>query len=139
MIAKWLGIAAFALPLLAAGPEPIVKLDAAAAKAKLTAAQKQAVAPVIAKLNTQLTKAVALHAAQKHKAQQNHGADHQRPHPHDGDMRAIHEQFLKLHEELKATLTPEQLQAVIEYVHEQMKASGLEPSHFAHGVRGHGV
>ena len=138
MISKCLTIAALALPLLAVGPEPILKVDAVAAKAKLTAAQKEKVAPIVTRLNIQLEKAVTLHAAAKKKTHDQAHASH-KAHADHGDMQAIHEQMMKLYEELKATLTPEQLQAVMTYVHEQIKTSGLDPSHFGknphHGVQ----
>jgi hypothetical protein len=58
----------------------------------------------------------------------------------------IHEECMKLHHEIMQQLEPEQRAAYTEYVHQQMKAAGLDPAQFHHqqphggsGLIPHGV
>lgn len=111
------------------GPTPVITLDGVSAAAKLSPELRAALAPQVKALNASLEKMVALKAAPKATAQQ-------RAHVHDS-MKGIHEDHEKLHEAIITQLDPEQRAAFFKYLHEQMKAAGLDLTHPPHDGRAH--
>jgi len=129
-----LAVAVLATTLVAAaaGPNPIITLAGATAAAKLTAQQQAALAPRVEALNTALTKVVTAQASVAN------GTAEQRAQVH-ASLRGIHEECMKLHHEIMQQLEPEQRAAYMEYVHQQLKAAGLDPAQFHHSHGGPGL
>ena len=109
--------------------EPIVTIAGIEAAAKISDKVKSAITPKVLKLDERLQKIAAFHQTYK-KAD-----DATRAKMHE-DAQKIHEECMKLLQEITAEMTPEQKEAFINYLHEQLKAAGVDPSHFA-GRHGH--
>jgi hypothetical protein len=120
----------FALSVLVIGltaatmpKEPIVTITGIEAAAKIPAKVKEAIAPKVLKLDERLQKIAVFHETYKKADEATRAKMHE-------DAQQIHEECMKLLEEITAQMTPEQKAAFITYLHEQLKASGVDPAHF---------
>lgn len=118
MTTKPLMVLALAGLIVAAGPAapPVITLDGLATAAKLSPATKAAIAPQVMALNAAFEKLVAYRAANPKatKAQLSE------------DLKDLHEELMRLHDTLMKTIDPAQHAACLQYMHEAMKAAGLE-------------
>jgi hypothetical protein len=111
------------------GPKPVITLDGVSAAARLSPELRAAIAPQVKALNATLEKMVALKASSKANPQQ-------RAHGHEA-MKGSHDDHKQLHEEIIKLLDPEQQAAFFKYLHEQMKAAGIDVPHPPHDGRAH--
>jgi hypothetical protein len=109
------------------GPEPVITVDGAAAAAKLSPQLKVALAPRLTALNAGLEKVAAAvktsHTATVEERTRTHAS-----------LQGVHEECMKLYHEIAAQLDPEQRDAFVAYLHQQMKAAGIDPAQMHPGV-----
>ena len=129
-----LAVAMLSTTLIAARPmpSPIITVAGAVAAAQLSPAQAAALAPRVQALNAALEKVVAAQATLPHATAEQRARLH-------ASLPGVHEECLRLHQEILQQLDPEQQAAYLEYVHQQMKAFGLDPAQFHHGHGGAGL
>lgn len=122
-----LAVAVLAGVLVAAGrgPDPVITVAGTSAAVKLSAAQREALAPRVKALDAALQKAVAA------KATAGRAAAGQRTVPHV-TLEGVHEECMRLYHEIGEQLDPEQRAAFMAYVHQQMTAVGLDPAAMHH-------
>jgi len=109
---------ALAGTMIAAAPAapPVITLDGIAAAAKLTPAAKAAIAPSVTALNAAFEKLAAYHSAHPKATHTEMAAD----------LKGLHEEMMKQHDVLMRNIDPMQHAACLKYMHERMKAAGLE-------------
>ena len=102
----------------ARGPDPVITIEGVSAAAKLSPAARVALAPKVKSLNAMLEKMLPAHkeAARAAGTQQ---ADHHEL------MKEHHELMTELHEVMKQ-LSPEQREALHEYLLAKCKEAGIE-------------
>ena len=130
---KLLSLAVLVIAMTATAPPapPVITLKGVEAATKISDKVKTAIAPKIAKLDAGLQKVASAHSTHHSASPEARAALH-------AEMQKIHDECMKLLEEITAQMTPEQKEAFIAYLHEQLKVSGIDPAHFPHGPRTHG-
>jgi len=110
----------------APAPKPVITIDGVTTAVKLDAAARTAMATQVAGLNAGLLKVVALHKSYA-------GASATERAKIQRDIADVHEQCLAIHNAIIKLLDPEQRAAFYKYLHERMKAAGIDASRFDHG------
>jgi hypothetical protein len=123
-------VASTTLLVAAAPAPPVITLDGISVAARLSPELRTAIAPHVKALNAGLERIVALQAGLSKATAE------QRAQKHEA-MKTMHEDCRKLHEEIVEQLDPEQRAAFFQYLHEQMKAAGIQMPHPPHGERAH--
>jgi hypothetical protein len=134
-MSRQLLLAALAGTLIAAlpAPDPVITVEGAAAAAKLGPELRAALAPRITALNQRLEQVRAVRTASVRATP----AEQTRLH---ASLGGIHEECMKLYQEISGQLDAGQREAFMAYLHAQLKAAGLEPAHLHGGAHlPHGV
>jgi hypothetical protein len=120
------------------GPDPVITVAGTSAAVKLSAAQRDALAPRVKALDAALQKAVAAKAASVKAASVKAGsAGSARAAAGQGtvahvSMEVVHEECMRLYHEIGEQLDPAQREAFMAYLHQQMTAAGLDPVEIQH-------
>lgn len=111
---------------------PVITMAGVEAAVKLSAKQKSLLAPRVAKLDEGLQKISVFFKQYRDATPEARAKAHK-------EAQDLHEECMRLLEEITAGMTPEQREAFIKYLHEQLKASHIDPSHFGHDPKAHGT
>jgi hypothetical protein len=123
-----LGMATMVLIAAAPAPAPIITMEGVSAAVKLSPELRAALAPHVKALNTRLEGIVALQASARKAGADQHARLHEA-------MKAHHDECQKLLHEMIKQMDEEQRAAFHQYLHEQLKAAGIElPKDHGHGA-----
>jgi hypothetical protein len=123
-----LGALATVLVAAAPGPSPVITMEGMSAAVKLSPELRAALAPQVKALNAHLEKIVAVHTGARKATAQQRAEIHEALKAHHDECKQV------LHEMIKQ-MDPEQRAAFHQYLHEQLKAAGIEiPMDHDHGA-----
>src|SRR5262245_61185162 len=118
---RWtmLGVLTAGLVAAAPGPDPVITLEGVSAAVKLSPELRAALAPQVKALNTHLEKMVAVQAGARQATPQQRAEL-------KAALKAHHDECSELLHEMVKQMDPEQRAAFHQYIHEQLKAAGIE-------------